>query len=87
MKAKFIGKTYGTGYDRNSIYLEYEYRGMRYTVHENRAKGQEPLAWQHKSEQNRIDSILDTKQATATTAPAQEGFDLLWEYFEGRMEE
>ena len=59
MKAKFIDKWYGTGYDRNMVYLEYEYRGERYTVTENMAKGNEPLAWQHKSEQARIDRIID----------------------------
>lgn len=58
-KAKYIGKYYGTGYDRNNVYLEYEYRGMTYTVMENRAKGNEPLSWQHQSEQSRIDMILD----------------------------
>lgn len=62
MKAKFISKHYGTGYDRGYVYLEYEYRGMTYTVYENRAKGNEPLAWQHKNEQARIDKILDTPQ-------------------------
>lgn len=61
MKAKFIGKYYGTGYDRNCVYLEYEYRGMTYTVMENSAKGNEPLSWQHKTEQSRIDAILDQK--------------------------
>lgn len=62
MKAKFIGKYYGTGYDRHMVYLEYEYRGHTYTVYENRAKGNEPLAWQHKNEQARIDAILDMPQ-------------------------
>ena len=62
MKARFIGKWYGTGCDRDMVYLEYEYRGERYVVEENRAKGNEPLAWQHKTEQNRIDKMLDTPQ-------------------------
>lgn len=62
MKAKYIGKYYGKGFDRNNIYLEYEYRGMKYTVVENRAKGNEPLLWQHRTEQDRIDTILDTPQ-------------------------
>lgn len=74
--AKFISKYRGTGYDRNSVYLEYEYRGRTYTVHENTAKGNEPLAWQHKSEQARIDRILDTP-------PTKEGktfdFNEIWE--------
>ena len=60
MKAKFIGKYYGTGFDRNMVYLEYEYRGCRYTVYENRARGNEPLSWQHRAEQDRIDATIDT---------------------------
>ena len=63
MKAKFIGKYYGTGFDRNMVYLEYEYRGHKYTVYENRAKGNEPLSWQHKAEQDRIDAIIDSTPA------------------------
>ena len=62
MKAKFIGKRYVTGYERDYIFLEYEYRGRRYEVYENRAKGNEPLSWQHKSEQLRIDKILDASR-------------------------
>ena len=62
MKAKFIGKRYGTGYERDYIFLEYEYRGRRYEVYENRAKGNEPLSWQHKAEQLRIDKIVDTSK-------------------------
>ena len=65
MKAKFIDKWYGTGYDRNMVYLEYEYRGERYTVTENMAKGNEPLAWQHKSEQARIDRIIDMPKTSS----------------------
>lgn len=62
MKSKFIGKWCGKGYDRNTVYLEYEYRGERYTVTENIAKSNEPLSWQHKVEQDRIDRMLDTPQ-------------------------
>lgn len=65
MRAKFIDKWYGTGFDRNMVYLEYEYRGERYTVTENMAKGNEPLVWQHKSEQARIDRIIDTPKASS----------------------
>lgn len=65
MKAKFIRKYYGTGFDRNMVYMDYEYRGQVYTVYENRAKGSEPLAWQHRNEQNRIDAILDAPKQTS----------------------
>lgn len=76
MRATFIGKYYGTGYDRNNVYLEYEYRGMTYTVMENRTKGNEPLSWQHRSEQSRIDQILDMPQ---TTKSEPIDFDEIWE--------
>ena len=71
MKARFIDKWYGTGYDRDMVYLEYEYRGEKYIVMENRAKGNEPLAWQHKNEQARIDTLLslDDKNATKKCNP------------------
>lgn len=85
MKAKYIGKYYGKGFDRDNIYLDYEYRGMTYTIVENRAKGNEPLAWQHRAEQDRIDRILDTPTASNEykyEGSAQEGFDIFWEYVE-----
>lgn len=66
VRAKFISKSYGTGYDRNSIYLEYEYKGMRYTIREDRVKGNEPLAWQHKSEQSMIDRMLESQNKPIT---------------------
>ena len=59
MKAKFVRKYYGTGYERQFIFLDYEYRGREYTVYENRAKGNEPLAWQHRNAQATIDKELD----------------------------
>lgn len=62
MKAKYIGKYNGTGYNRHMIFLEYEYRGYTYTVYENTAKGNEPLGWQHKAEQARIDKIIKAKE-------------------------
>ena len=77
MKATYIGKHYGTGYERNMVYLEYEYRGMRYTVYENRSRGNEPLGWQHKSEQARIDNILDTP-----THSNPIDWDEIWKMFE-----
>lgn len=62
MKARYIGKYNGTGYNRHMIYLEYEYKGYTYTVYENTAKGNEPLSWQHKAEQARIDNIIKAKE-------------------------
>ena len=77
-KAKYIGKYYGQGFDRNSIYLEYEYRGMLYTIREDRGKGNEPLEWQHRSEQTAIDRIIDGKQATGEDAEV--GIDIFMNY-------
>lgn len=80
-KAKYIGKSYGTGYNRDFVYLEYEYRGVRYEVYENRAKGNEPLAWQHKREQMAIDEALDREPQPETNEPKQsiqEELDEIW---------
>ena len=78
MKAKYLGKYYGSGYNKNFVYLEYEYRGMTYTVYQNRAKGNEPIAWQHKTEQARIDSILDApKQTKGKPVDIDEIFEIL----------
>lgn len=62
MKAKYTGKFNGTGFNRHMVFLEYEYRGYTYTVYENTAKGNEPLSWQHKAEQTRIDNLIKAKE-------------------------
>lgn len=80
--AKYIGKYYGTGYERNYIFLEYEYRGMKYEVYINTAKGNEPLAWQHRMNQDNIDKLLDTK--SVATESSQVGFDKFWSWCEGK---
>lgn len=61
-KAKYIGKSYGTGYNKDFVYLEYEYRGHKYEVYENRAKGNEPLSWQHKNKQAEIDRLIEIEE-------------------------
>ena len=58
-KATFIRKYYGKGFERDFVFMVYGYRGHEYTVYENRAKGNEPLSWQHKSEQARIDRLIE----------------------------
>ena len=81
MKAKYSGKFVDTIFGQYIVNLEYEYRGHRYTVCENRHKGNEPLAWQHRSEQDRIDRLIETeKKARQGTTPA-EPFDVdeIWE--------
>jgi hypothetical protein len=77
MKARYIGKSYEKQFGRCIAHLEYEYRGMRYEVIEDIGRGNEPLAWQHKSEQTRIDRILDTKQTVSKEIDLDEIFALL----------
>lgn len=77
MKAQYIGKHYGTGYDRDMVYLEYEYRGHRYEVYENRAKGNEPLSWQHRNAQARIDSIIRSQSNPGNAQPID--IDEIWQ--------
>lgn len=60
-KAKYIGKRIDTSFGQCLIHLEYEYRGHRYEVTENRNKGNIPLSWQHKNEQGRIDTLIETE--------------------------
>lgn len=85
-KATFIGKTYGTGFDRDSVYLEYEYRGHRYEVYENRRKGNEPLSWQHRNAQAEIDQAIELEGKIKSTEDAMVGFNLFWEYVNGEGE-
>ena len=84
--AKFISKTYETGYDKNFIFLEYEYRGRRYEIYENRSKGNEPLSWQHKNAQARIDHEIELeekqKESSFIGESVQESLDKFFEYLE-----
>ena len=57
-KAEFVRKYHGRGFDRDRVYLVYRYRGREYTVCENLAKGNEPLSWQHRAAQDRIDRVI-----------------------------
>lgn len=95
-KAQFKGSYYGTGFDRNMIYADFEYRGRIYTVYENRSKGNIPIAWQHRNEQDRIDAEIEReekqKEYEATHEPrpedtAEYGFDLFWKYVNGEISE
>lgn len=87
-KAKFVRKYYGKGYDRDFVFLDYEYRGHEYTVEENRAKGNIPLSWQHRSEQARIDRLIEyeenkPKKQYRYEDSAEYGFDLFMRYVGG----
>lgn len=84
-KAKFLRKYHGNGFDFDAdmFYLDYMYRGHKYTVYytvyEN-AKGTEPLSWQHRSAQARIDRLIEeeNKPKKPYEDSAQAGFDLFW---------
>ncbi len=74
-KARYISKYY----DGDFVYLEYEYKGQRYEVYENRAKGNEPLAWQHKLQQANIDKMIELENKRTNNEPFDPDklFDLL----------
>ena len=88
MKAKFVAKYYGRGYEKDYVFLEYEYRGHVYTVYENRARGNEPLSWQHKSEQARIDKLIEIQNMPKdpNAEPAQVGLDMFFDYVNQEQE-
>lgn len=77
-KAKYIGRC-ADKYDRDSVELEYEYRGETYWIHIHNTKGNEPLAWQHRNEQTRIDKELELrekiKENHEPVETAEEGFE------------
>lgn len=87
MKAKFIGKYYGTGFDRDYVYLEYEYRGRKYEVYENRAKGNEPLSWQHKNAQARIDDEIENEEKKSQNKEQIETIEESLDYFFRMLDE
>lgn len=74
MKAKYL-RTY---IFQGRKHLEYEYRERKYSVCAD--WNAEPIAWQHKSEQDLIDRQLDTK--CVATENAQVGFDFFYESLE-----
>ena len=86
-KAKFIRKYYGKGYDSCFLYMDYEYRGHEYTVYENLAKGNEPLSWQHRSEQDRIDRLIELENKSKKPYKYEDTAEYtsheFWKYIEG----
>jgi hypothetical protein len=87
MKSKFVGKYYGTGFDRDYVYLEYEYRGRKYEVYENRAKGNEPLSWQHKNAQARIDKEIQNEEKRSQSKEQIETVEESLDYFFKMLDE
>lgn len=61
-KAKFLNRYEYRNFNDDIVELEYEYRGHKYTVEENRRKGNEPLSWQHRNAQARIDSMIEMEE-------------------------
>ena len=82
-KAKYIGKRIDESWGQCMIYLEYEYRGYRYEVYENRSKGNLPFSWQHASEQSRIDTLIEMenkpKKPYRYEDSAEYAFELFWQ--------
>lgn len=87
MRAKFINKYYGTGFDGDYVYLEYEYRGRKYEVYENRAKGNEPLSWQHKNAQARIDAEIEGEEKRSQNKEQIETVEESLNYFFKMLDE
>ena len=77
MKAKYIGKFADTSFGQYIVNLEYEYRGHRYMVYENKRKGSEPLSWQHANEQGRIDRLIEMEEKASSNSEAI-NLDEIW---------
>lgn len=61
-RATFIRKRYVTEYSRTYTELDYQYRGREYTVVDYGIYAGEPLSWQHRNAQNRIDHEIETEE-------------------------
>lgn len=85
-KAKYIGR-YVDKYDRDSVELEYEYRGETYWVHIHNTKGNEPLAWQHRNAQAQIDKELELREKIKENHEPVETFGKSLDYFFRMLDE
>lgn len=84
-KAKFLNRYEYKNFNDDIVELEYEYRGHKYTVEENRNKGNEPLSWQHRNAQARIDSIIkmeEHEKKYATDMDNDDWLKILWDWWE-----
>ena len=61
-KARLVSKYSYRLYNEYITEIEYAYKGHKYTVDINHNKGNEPLAWQHKNAQGRIDAIVEIEE-------------------------
>lgn len=67
--------------------LEYEYRGETYWIHIHNTKGNEPLAWQHRNEQSRIDKELESREKIKENHEPVETVEESLDYFFRMLEE
>lgn len=68
MKATFKEKIRERRFNEDITTYFWEYRGREYTTYVNHNKGNEPLSWQHKNEQGRIDTMLELDNKTTASA-------------------
>lgn len=94
MDATFIQAIKKNQYDKHAwehTDLLYEYRGHQYIVtkHNNGYSG-DPLWRQHQEAQKKIDEAIEHENDPIPeytyAGSAQEGFDLFWDYVEGKEE-
>lgn len=84
-KAKFLSRYEYRNFNDDIVELEYEYRGHKYTVEENRSKGNEPLSWQHRNAQARIDSMIEMEEREKecnTNTDNDDWLKMLWSWWE-----
>ena len=85
-KAKYIGCIHD-GWQHTELF--FEYRGHQYiiTIHNN-GYMDEPMHKRHQKEHRRIDELIEHENDPIPEqkyeGSAQEGFDLFWDYVEGK---
>lgn len=83
MNARFFGKYYSC---EGFPILIYEYKGKKYEVIDYGWHGGEPLSWQHKNEQAKIDQeiVMENKRMNSdfVEESAEAGLEMFWKSFE-----
>ena len=81
--AKFVKKEYTL---EGFPILTYLYRGKQYKVIDYGWHGGEPLSWQHKNEQAKIDKEIELESKRMNSdfveEPAEAGLEMFWKSFE-----